>query len=274
MDPPKTETLPLVGPGKVCGAFVARCKRGCCNELNFCEDEVDAKTNKTSFACSLSSCVLAASPNSKACGDAHRRIKPVTRKYKFVAEWGRAAPDGFEVKVVLINGAYPAPTIFANVGDRVVVEFHNRLARPTTVHFHGVKQVRECFFLCVVALVGGGDDDDAGDGVVFLPLSLFALSSFSSFFIFYLPLAVLFSVLLRRQINNTNNTTPTKQVNTNIMDGVGDVTQVAVDGSGGKQSNGTESVFLYDFVADVAGNYWCERERERDGRELWERGER
>lgn len=190
LETPNPDTLPLVGTGEVCGAYVARCERGCCNELNYCEEEIEAATNEPSHACAQASCVLPGSPNSKACADAHKRIKAVTRRYKIVAEWGKMAPDGFGMRVILLNGAYPGPTIFANVGDRIVVEFHNRLARPVTVHWHGMKQV-----------------------------------------------------------------------NTNMMDGVGDVTQAAIEGSNGtavsgNSSNGTQSIFVYDFIANVAGSFW------------------
>lgn len=140
---PDQATLPVVGAGKVCGGYVAVCDKGlCCTDMNYCEPEIDPNTNKPSFACSLSSCVLTGSPNSKVCKDARQRVKPVVRRYVLNATWGRASPDGYDVRVILINGAYPGPTLFANVGDRVVVEFHNNLARPTTVHWHGVKQVR------------------------------------------------------------------------------------------------------------------------------------
>ena len=66
-EPTSPDTLPLVGAGAVCGDYVARCASGCCNQLNYCEAETDAATGKPSFACSLSSCALAASPNSTAC---------------------------------------------------------------------------------------------------------------------------------------------------------------------------------------------------------------
>ena len=75
-----------------------------------------------SMACSVSSCDLVASPNSPSCIKVHKAAKPVTRRYKFVATWGTAAPDGFNTPTVLINKVFPAPTIYANAGDRIVVE--------------------------------------------------------------------------------------------------------------------------------------------------------
>jgi len=37
------------------------------------------------------------------------------------------------------NGVVPGPLIDANVGDRLVVHFKNRLPAPTTIHWHGVR---------------------------------------------------------------------------------------------------------------------------------------
>lgn len=36
------------------------------------------------------------------------------------------------------NGTNPGPTLQANVGDRVVVDFTNRLGEPSTIHWHGM----------------------------------------------------------------------------------------------------------------------------------------
>ena len=121
-------------------------------QLNYCEEETNNKTGKPAFACSISSCSLLASPNSDACKEVHGSANTVTRRYKLVATWGKAAPDGKEVDVVLINGQYPAPTIFSNAGDRLIVEFVNQLDGPTTsIHWHGINQVRRgrtVFFPC------------------------------------------------------------------------------------------------------------------------------
>jgi len=37
------------------------------------------------------------------------------------------------------DGGLPGPLIRANVGDRLIVHFHNALPEPTTVHWHGVR---------------------------------------------------------------------------------------------------------------------------------------
>jgi iron transport multicopper oxidase len=132
--PPPPASLPRVPIGSVCGEYVAACETGCCNRLNYCEPD-------TGFSCSLSSCELAASPNSAACQGVHSARQPAIRRYKLVATWGKVAPDGFETSAVLVNGQFPSPTIYANSGDRIIVEYVNKLGIPTTLHWHGMKQV-------------------------------------------------------------------------------------------------------------------------------------
>ena len=50
--------------------------------------------NTTSYYCATPSCTLVASPNSPQCAASHAASHPVVRKYKLVATWGMAAPDG------------------------------------------------------------------------------------------------------------------------------------------------------------------------------------
>lgn len=122
--PPDPAILPTVGKGAACGSFFAKCGPGlCCNQLNYCDAN-------TSLACALSSCDLGASPGSTACAAVHAAAKPVTRRFKFVATWGTAAPDGYATPTVFVNGKWPAPTIFANAGDRIIVQFVNLLGQP------------------------------------------------------------------------------------------------------------------------------------------------
>ena len=135
--PPDQATLPRVELGQPCGAFYAACETGCCNQLNYCSAE-------DSVVCTLTSCDLAASPASPRCAAVHKaaRAGAKTHRYKWIATWGKAAPDGYTVDAVFINGKYPAPTIYANAGDRVIVEYVNLLGVPSTIHWHGLKQVR------------------------------------------------------------------------------------------------------------------------------------
>lgn len=54
-----------------------------------------------------------------------------------IAEWEYA--PGRRVRAMTYNGGVPGPTIEARVGDTVIVHFTNRLAEPTTIHWHGVR---------------------------------------------------------------------------------------------------------------------------------------
>ena len=53
-----------------------------------------------------------------------------------VVDWRARQP--IEVQGYGYNGQYPAPTMRLEVGDTVQVEVDNRLADPTTVHWHGL----------------------------------------------------------------------------------------------------------------------------------------
>jgi iron transport multicopper oxidase len=65
-----------------------------------------------------------------------------TVSYNWDVTWVTASPDGFERPVVGINGAWPCPSIEANVGDTIVLTVNNQLGNETTgIHFHGINQV-------------------------------------------------------------------------------------------------------------------------------------
>ncbi|KAK4570010.1 hypothetical protein LTR86_002980 [Recurvomyces mirabilis] len=65
----------------------------------------------------------------------------VTRKYQFNIAEGTIAPDGVERTALLVNGAFPGPTIEANWGDWIEVEVTNNLpVEGTTIHWHGLLQ--------------------------------------------------------------------------------------------------------------------------------------
>lgn len=56
---------------------------------------------------------------------------------------GVIAPDGYQRQVLLVNGAYPGPTIEANWGDTIQVTLHNNITGPeegTALHWHGFLQ--------------------------------------------------------------------------------------------------------------------------------------
>jgi FtsP/CotA-like multicopper oxidase with cupredoxin domain len=65
----------------------------------------------------------------------------MTRKYKFVVTYQDIAPDGVTKKGLVVNGAFPGPTIEANWGDWIEVEVDNQLPdEGTTIHWHGLLQ--------------------------------------------------------------------------------------------------------------------------------------
>ncbi|KAK1966049.1 multicopper oxidase [Colletotrichum sublineola] len=67
----------------------------------------------------------------------------VTRNYDFTVSRGIIAPDGYERKVLLVNGAYPGPTIEANWGDWIEVKVTNNITdgpEGTALHWHGFQQ--------------------------------------------------------------------------------------------------------------------------------------
>ncbi|RMZ88167.1 hypothetical protein DV736_g4611, partial [Chaetothyriales sp. CBS 134916] len=67
----------------------------------------------------------------------------VVRSYNFVISRGTIAPDGVERDSLLINGAFPGPTIEANWGDTIQVTVTNSITGPeegTALHWHGLLQ--------------------------------------------------------------------------------------------------------------------------------------
>ena len=105
----------------------------CCSQFGIC--------TPSKYFCSIPACVRAASPLSPTCQQVWDRVKPLQRKYKLVATWGWANPDGVEREVILLNGKFQGPTIRGNVGDRIIVEFYNLLDEPSSIHWHGIRQV-------------------------------------------------------------------------------------------------------------------------------------
>ncbi|KAK0308192.1 hypothetical protein LTR82_015646 [Friedmanniomyces endolithicus] len=65
----------------------------------------------------------------------------MTRSYTFHISEQTIAPDGVEKPGLVINGAFPGPTIEANWGDWIDVTVHNDLSTEgTTLHWHGLLQ--------------------------------------------------------------------------------------------------------------------------------------
>ncbi|PVH70990.1 multicopper oxidase [Cadophora sp. DSE1049] len=65
----------------------------------------------------------------------------VTREYYLELVNTTASLDGVERMVLLVNGTFPGPTLFADWGDTVIVKLYNGLANNgTSLHFHGIRQ--------------------------------------------------------------------------------------------------------------------------------------
>ncbi|KUJ24481.1 putative ferrooxidoreductase Fet3 [Mollisia scopiformis] len=61
--------------------------------------------------------------------------------YDWEATWVYASPDDFARPVIGINGKFPCPNIDVNLGDRIIINFSNKLVNETTsLHFHGLFQ--------------------------------------------------------------------------------------------------------------------------------------
>ena len=63
--------------------------------------------------------------------------------YNFNVARGYISPDGVNRSVILVNGAFPAPTIEANWGDTITVNVCNQITGPeegTSFHWHGLLQ--------------------------------------------------------------------------------------------------------------------------------------
>ncbi|KAJ5799246.1 multicopper oxidase [Penicillium psychrosexuale] len=56
--------------------------------------------------------------------------------------WDYGAPDGFSRKMILINGTSPGPPLLIDQGDNVKFLVHNNLPSNTTIHFHGITQLK------------------------------------------------------------------------------------------------------------------------------------
>ncbi|KAH8585412.1 extracellular dihydrogeodin oxidase/laccase [Bisporella sp. PMI_857] len=65
----------------------------------------------------------------------------VTREYYLELVNTTAALDGVSRNVLLVNGTFPGPTLFADWGDTVKVTLYNGLENNgTSLHFHGIRQ--------------------------------------------------------------------------------------------------------------------------------------
>ncbi|CAF9913428.1 MAG: hypothetical protein GOMPHAMPRED_007909 [Gomphillus americanus] len=71
----------------------------------------------------------------------------VVRPYTFTISRGNIAPDGVNRSVILVNGAFPGPTIEANWGDTIQVTVNNQLTdEGTALHWHGFLQKKTQYY--------------------------------------------------------------------------------------------------------------------------------
>ena len=67
----------------------------------------------------------------------------VTRSYTFNVSRVTLQPDGFSKDMIVVNGAFPGPTIEANWGDEISVTVQNDITgpeEPLAMHWHGFLQ--------------------------------------------------------------------------------------------------------------------------------------
>ncbi|XP_048136343.1 laccase-1 [Rhodamnia argentea] len=67
---------------------------------------------------------------------------PATKRFHFNVEWKQVTRLCHTKSLLTVNGEYPGPTIAVHEGDRVEVEVTNRIAKNTTIHWHGIRQLR------------------------------------------------------------------------------------------------------------------------------------
>jgi laccase len=64
------------------------------------------------------------------------------RRFQFNVEWKRVTRLCHTKQLLTVNGQYPGPTITVHEGDNVQIEVTNRVSTNTTLHWHGIRQLR------------------------------------------------------------------------------------------------------------------------------------
>ncbi|XP_059639545.1 laccase-1 [Cornus florida] len=67
---------------------------------------------------------------------------PVTRRFVFNVEWKNVTRLCHTKPLLTVNGEFPGPTIAVHEGDNVEIKVTNRVASNTTLHWHGIRQLR------------------------------------------------------------------------------------------------------------------------------------
>ncbi|KAJ4850537.1 sphingosine N-acyltransferase lac1 [Turnera subulata] len=65
-----------------------------------------------------------------------------TKRFQFNLEWKKVTRLCKAKQLLTVNGQFPGPTIAVNEGDNVEIKVNNRIAKNTTLHWHGIRQLR------------------------------------------------------------------------------------------------------------------------------------
>ncbi|KAL3676210.1 hypothetical protein R1sor_026158 [Riccia sorocarpa] len=65
---------------------------------------------------------------------------PTTRYYNFNVESTMVSANCVTVPRIMVNGAFPGPTIYAVEGDRVKINVTNKAGADLSIHWHGIYQ--------------------------------------------------------------------------------------------------------------------------------------
>lgn len=63
-----------------------------------------------------------------------------TKRYYFDLQYAGGAPDGYNRRMMTINGQFPGPLIEAYQGDTLEITVNNQLDIPQAIHWHGMRQ--------------------------------------------------------------------------------------------------------------------------------------
>ncbi|KAK7358152.1 hypothetical protein VNO77_00073 [Canavalia gladiata] len=69
-------------------------------------------------------------------------LTTTTRSFQFNVEWKKVTRLCHSKPLLTVNGKYPGPTIAVHEGDSVEVKVTNSIAKNTTIHWHGIRQLR------------------------------------------------------------------------------------------------------------------------------------
>uniref|UniRef100_A0A7N1A7V7 laccase n=1 Tax=Kalanchoe fedtschenkoi TaxID=63787 RepID=A0A7N1A7V7_KALFE len=68
--------------------------------------------------------------------------RAATRRFRFNVEWKSVTRLCHTKPLLTVNGQYPGPTIAVHEGDSVEIKVTNSISSNTTLHWHGIRQLR------------------------------------------------------------------------------------------------------------------------------------